>query len=69
MQNLYLRLAPALIALIELVLMIACGLLIFRSQRRSPGLPDSSSLRSLESAFGRLAVRRALAAVPWASAS
>ena len=36
MQTLYVRLAPSLIAIIELLLMIAAALLILRSQWREP---------------------------------
>ncbi len=56
MQNLYLRLAPALLPILELVLMSATGVLILR--RRDSG---TSSLSSLEHALGRLAQRRTLA--------
>src|ERR1700686_4964585 len=58
MQNLYFRLAPALIAIIELVLMSATGLLLFRSHRPGAQQPEKSSLRSMERALGRLARRR-----------
>ncbi len=58
MQNLYFRLAPALIAIIELVLMSAAGLLLFRSHRPAIQQPEKSSLRSMERALGRLARRR-----------
>jgi len=61
MQNLYLRLAPALVAIIELMLMTAAGILIFRSLRRAQS-PRLSFLESLERAFERLARRRVLAA-------
>jgi hypothetical protein len=57
MQNLYLRLAPALLAIIEFVLMSATGLLILLSQRRSSGAGRYSAFQSIESAFGRLARR------------
>ncbi len=60
MHNLYQRLAPWLIAIIELLLMIAAGLLIFWSRRRAKN-SSASSFQSLESAFGRLARRRGLA--------
>jgi hypothetical protein len=56
MQNLYLRLAPALLAIIELILMSGAGLLILR-QRHTP----ASSLHFIEHAFGRLARRQTLA--------
>ena len=60
MQNLYLRLAPSLVAIIELILLIAAALLIFWS-RRPQKQSGSSAFRSLERAFGRLARRRGLA--------
>jgi hypothetical protein len=58
MANLYLRLAPALIAILELVLMSAVGLLILRSRRRQ-AVP---SFTFLKRGFARLARRRVLAA-------
>ena len=61
MQNLYARLAPWLLAILELVLMSAAGLLIFRSQRQGHKQSRSTSFQWLERAFGRLARRRALA--------
>jgi hypothetical protein len=57
MQTLYFRLAPLLIAIIELVLMSGAGLLILRSRQR----PAISSLHSLESALKWLAQRQTLA--------
>jgi hypothetical protein len=63
MQNLYLRLAPALVTIIELALMAAAGLLIFRSLRRASGRPEHSAFRSLERAFGRFARQRGLAVI------
>ena len=68
MQNLYLRLASAPIAIIEFALMIAAGWLIFwsRQTRRHSG-PSAgpffiqSLIQSLERAFDRLARRRKLA--------
>jgi hypothetical protein len=62
MQNLYLRLAPALVAIIELALMGAAGLLILRSQRRTSRSREPRVLRSLERGLGRLAQRPRLAA-------
>jgi hypothetical protein len=56
MQNLYLRLAPNLLAILELVLMIAAGLLIARSHRARNR--EASALRSLERALGRLARKK-----------
>ena len=62
MENLYLRFAPALIAIIELILMGAAALLILRSQRRGRiSSYQSFSFQSLERAFDRLARRRWLA--------
>lgn len=61
MQNLYLRLAPQLVAIIELILMIAAALLIFRSQRAQKQ-HGPSAFQAIELAFGRLAQRRGLAA-------
>ncbi len=58
MQNLYLRLAPWLIAIIELILMGAAGVLIFRHRRVAASPP--SAFRSLERGFRRLAQRRVL---------
>jgi hypothetical protein len=58
MENLYARLAPALIAIIELVLIVAAALLIVWSHRRHP-TPSHSSLTR---AFNRLARRQGLAA-------
>jgi len=61
MENLFPRLAPLLVAIIELVLVVAFGLLIFRSQRRTATLPKSSAFDVLTGAFQRLARRRGLA--------
>lgn len=61
MQNLYIRLAPWLIAILELAMMIAAALLIFRSQRQGHKQSSSTSFRRLEGAFAQLARRRALA--------
>ena len=63
MQNLYLRLAPALVTIIELALMAAAGLLIFRSLRRASSRPEHSAFRSLERAFGRFTRQRGLAVI------
>jgi hypothetical protein len=60
MQNVYVRLAPHLIVVVELVLMAAAGLLIVRSQRRM-SRSEPHVLRSLERVFDRLARRRGLA--------
>jgi hypothetical protein len=63
MENLNLRLAPALIAILELVLMSAVGLLTLWSRRRraSASFASPTSFRSLAQSFERLAQRRALA--------
>jgi hypothetical protein len=61
MQNLFARLAPSLVAIIELIVMSAAALLIFRSQRRGQNQSSPSAFQSLERSFGRLARRRGLA--------
>jgi hypothetical protein len=66
MQTLYLRLAPSLVAIIELVLTITAALLILRAQRRARNPSGSSAFQSftfqsLERSLGRLARRRGLA--------
>lgn len=60
MQNVYVRLAPYLILMVELLLMAAAGLLIVRSQRRM-SRSEPHVLRSLVRVFDRLARRRGLA--------
>jgi hypothetical protein len=60
--HLYSRLAPALVAIIELALMIGAGLLIFRAQRQATTRRHSPFLKALQRTFGQLARRRALAA-------
>jgi hypothetical protein len=60
MENLYLRLAPALVPILEVILIGSAGLLIFWSQSRNPGFSKSSSFRSLKRALNHLARRRAL---------
>jgi hypothetical protein len=60
-MKLYLRLAPALVAIIETMLMIGVGLLIVRSQRHGARSREASVLQSLEKAFVLLARRRELA--------
>jgi hypothetical protein len=62
MQNLYARLAPWLVVIIELTLMIAAAVVIFRSRRRARNQSASSEFQSFKHAFGRLARRRGLAA-------
>ena len=61
MQNLYARLAPWLLVIIELILVIATAVLTFWSQRRGPSHSESSALQSFRSAFARLARQRGLA--------
>jgi hypothetical protein len=58
MQNLYLRLAPWLVAIIELILMIAAALLMLRSRRAQK---QSGFSASFERALSHLARRRGLA--------
>ncbi|HKI25306.1 MAG TPA: hypothetical protein VKA07_03225, partial [Candidatus Sulfotelmatobacter sp.] len=62
MLNVYLRIAPALLPAIELALMVGAGLLIFRS-RRTAASANTSSFRSLELSFNRLARRKRFAAL------
>jgi hypothetical protein len=62
MQTIYLRLAPALVPIIEFALMAAAGLLILKSQRRGSQQHELSVLHSVEHAFGRFARRQKLAA-------
>lgn len=57
MQTIYLRLAPSLLTILEVVLMLGAGPLIWRSQRRG----ESSSPQWLERALSVLARRRGLA--------
>ena len=61
MQTLYVRLAPSLIAIIEVLLMIAAALLILRSQWRVKSQSGSPTFQSLELSLSRLARRRGLA--------
>ncbi len=61
MHNLYLRLAPWFVTLIELLLLLASVRLIFISSRRSTSRP--SSLLSVERGFLRLARRKRLSVV------
>lgn len=61
MQTLFARIAPALVAIIEFVLMGAGGLLILRARSRRANRDSSSGFRSFERGFGRFARRRALA--------
>ncbi len=61
MLNLYPRLAPNLLSLIELLLVIAAGALIAWSQRSAPIKTTPPALASLGRAFKGLARRRTLA--------
>jgi len=61
MENIFPRIATALVAIIELILVMASGVLIFRSQRRAAPHRRSSAFKSLTGAFRSLAVRRRLA--------
>src|SRR6202046_3298433 len=61
MQKLFLLLAPFLLTLIELLLIIAGGVLILFSSRDSSGLDQPVAFRRIERAFARLARRRRLA--------
>jgi hypothetical protein len=62
MEQLYSRLAPWLLAIIELVLMAGAGVLIFRSQRAKSHPQTPSRFDVLENFFRRLARRKTLAA-------
>jgi hypothetical protein len=61
MQNLFARIAPSLIAIIEFILVCAVALLTFRAGWRPQNLSRPSAFQSLEQAFLRLARRRGLA--------
>ncbi len=61
MQILYQRIAPELIAVIELILTVAAGLLILHAQRRAKSHRKRSDPQYLERAFTSLANRRSLA--------
>lgn len=60
MQNLYFRLAPFLLALIEALLLVATGALILFASRRSSHRNPPSAFRWIESTGARLARRRHL---------
>src|SRR6202167_4430134 len=63
MQNLYLRLAPFLLAIIEaLLLILACALVLFHARGASPN-SQPSDFRSIERIFSRLARRQRLCAL------
>src|SRR5277367_3963988 len=60
MQNLYLRLAPFLLAIIEaLLLIVACVLILFHSRAASPS-SQPPAFHSMERFFSRLARRQRL---------
>ena len=61
MANIFPRIATALVAIIELILVMASGLLILRSQRRAVTLSRSSAFIALTGIFRYLARRRRLA--------
>jgi hypothetical protein len=61
MQNLYARLAPSLLLIIELILTFASILLVLRSRRHRQPRPPSSVSRWFAGRFGLLARRRGLA--------
>jgi hypothetical protein len=63
MQNLYLRLAPFFVALIELLLLVAAVGLILFSSRKDSRRPQLAAFLSLERAFVRLARRKRLSAL------
>jgi len=58
MLNLYARLAPYLIALIEALLLLGAGALIVVSSRNSSARAEPTVFRTIEHAFGRLATRK-----------
>ncbi|MGB7600411.1 MAG: hypothetical protein WBM24_08910 [Candidatus Sulfotelmatobacter sp.] len=60
MQNLYARLAPYLLTLIEFLLVVAAGALIFFSSRSPSGNDQPTTFRTIEQAFARMARRRRL---------
>jgi hypothetical protein len=59
-HDLYLRLAPLLVPLIELLLLTAAGGLILASSQNSSGRPQPAAFLSLQRTFARLARRRRL---------
>ena len=62
-QRIYVGLAPWLVAIVESILMLAAGVLIWRSSRRRSDGPESAKFDSLRSRFNRLARRRTLSVV------
>lgn len=63
MQKLYIWLAPALVAILELLLMIAAGLLILFSSRSRASHGPPPAFHSLEGVFTRLSRRKTLSVV------
>jgi hypothetical protein len=63
MQNLYSRLAPFFLTLIEFFLLTATGLLILFSSRKTSGHPQPTAFLSLQRACARLARRQHLSVV------
>jgi len=63
MHNLYLRLAPWFVTLLELLLLTAAGGLILISSRSSSGRLETPAFLSVQRAFVRLARRRRLSVV------
>jgi hypothetical protein len=63
MQNLYARLAPSLLTIIEALLVIAAAVLIFLSSRKSGIHREPVTFLRLERSFARLARRKRLAVV------
>ena len=63
MHNLYLRLAPWFLTLIELLLLTAAGCLILISSRERSSLPETPAFLSVKRAFTRLARRQRLSAM------
>jgi hypothetical protein len=60
MENVYSRLAPFLLAIIELILIGAAGLLIWRAQRKPSGRLSPSAFDSLQRGFVQLSHRKRL---------
>jgi hypothetical protein len=61
MQHLYLRLAPALLVIVELALMIGAGVLILWSQRRARSRGAPPAFQFIDRIFGQLARQQNLA--------